>query len=609
MSDRIPEIETSVDLLRSIIWQYDTAESVKSLISHKNDWYKIEQTEFWNNWFRDVFDIRTANDFGLEIWSIILGVSFLVSDCPGKVLTTEQKRLICRLRYYQLITRCTIPEVNEITMRLFATEDGKAYALDPLDMSCILYVFTEQPTSAVALILAKYDLLPRPATVGLKYRVIRYVPFGFGQHYQNFENAPFWDGGGLINYAWRINLSFDTDNGILHGQVGSSDSSIDLSGVDVTLFYTKSTGETFTQEVTTGAGGLFTAPVTQSGTYTVVAKAQVFTPICTTDDVESRAYSFTYIIPGADVMLKVYDPAAALFHLRDASEAGKFTIDYGDGVDSKDYRVDVNGLVFATRSLTEGKTYHVTIKRSDSCRFYFNASSKMVNKVIEVISVSGSRVNMVSCFTAQDELIKIHDKAFDYLPNTTTFEYCFYGCLRLPVIPDNLFKYCPFVVNFGYVFLACSSLLYIPAGMFDYNPLVSTFRYAFRLCVLLKEIPSGLFDKNTLVTSFYVTFADCYGLLTFPRGLFDKATMATDFGNLIQNCNNITTDIKDIFPLELYSAITYLTRAFNGCSKMKGSGVDFISKVPNVTAYQSHDNVFTGAIGLSDYYQIPAAWR
>jgi|GEM_PF-731436 len=609
MSTRIPEIETSVNLLRSIIWQYDTAESVKSIISQKNEWYKKEQTKFWDSWFRDVFDIRTANDFGLEIWSIILGVSFIVPDCPGKVLTTEQKRLICRLRYYQLITRCTIPEVNEITMNLFATKDGKAYALDPNDMSCIMYVFTEQPASAVALILAKYDLLPRPATVGLKYRVIRYVPFGFGQYYQNFENAPFWDGGALVNYAWRINLSFDTDNGVLHGQVGSSDSTIDLSGIDVTLFYTKSTGETFTHDVTTGADGLFTDPVSNSGTYTVIAKTQIFTPICTTDDVESRPLTFTYILPGAEVRIRVTDPAAPIFHIKTFTEAGNFTIDYGDGVDSKDYTVDSLGLVYSTRALVSGTVYSIKIKRSESCHFYYTNGkngSLFVNKVIEIISVSGTRTDMSYSFTHCDELVTIQNGAFDYLSNVTTFEYAFYGCSSLPVIPDNLFKYCPRVVNFGYVFLSCSKLQYIPAGLFDYNPLVSTFRFAFRLCVLIKTVPVGLFDKNTLVTSFAVAFGSCPGLLSIPGGLFDKAPLATDFSNVIQGCSALTADINDIFPLASYGAIKNLWYAFEGCQKIKGSGLSFINKAPNVT---DHTKTFSGATSLSDYNQIPTSWK
>ncbi|EMJ4788481.1 DUF2612 domain-containing protein [Klebsiella oxytoca] len=195
MAETIPEIENSVDLLRNIIWQTDET-NIETLIEAKQAWYTKEQSKFWSDWYRDVFDIRTANDFGLGIWARVLRVSFTLQECPGFTLTTEQKRLVCRLRYYQLITRCTIPEVNGILKDLLGDEI-KAYALDPNDMSCIMYVFDEQPSDDLAVILAKYDLLPRPATVGIKFRVLDYEPFGFGPYNMNFNNAPFWWGDGL----------------------------------------------------------------------------------------------------------------------------------------------------------------------------------------------------------------------------------------------------------------------------------------------------------------------------------------------------------------------------------------------------------------------------
>ncbi|CNI48651.1 DUF2612 domain-containing protein [Yersinia pekkanenii] len=603
MSMQIPEINSSMDLLRNIIWQYDGTEEIQTLMQKKEEWYNKAHTDFWHNWFTDVFDLRTANDFGLSVWALILGVNLFIPECPNVTLTTEQKRLVCRLRYYQLITRCTIPEVNGIMMDMFATENGKAYALDPNDMSSIMYVFTEQPASAVALILTKYDLLPRPATVGLKFRVIRYIPFGFGIHYQNFENAGFWDGGELINYSWRINLFFDNDNGVLHGQIASSDSTIDLSGIDVTLYYTKSTGEAFTREVTTTTGGLFTDLVSRSGIYAVIAKTQIFTPTCTIDDVASRNYTFTYVINGAEVMIKIYNPDAPLFNLTDSSEV--ITIDFGDGVDSEDYRVDAQGFVYATRPLLVGTVYRITIKRSNSCVFY-HPSLTFENKVTEIIYVSGGRQSMTNAFRYCNELALIQAGAFDYLPNVTTFNYAFNGCSQLQLIPDDLFKHCPRVVNFGYLFLSCESLLYIPAGLFDDNPLVTTFQFAFRYCTLLKEIPTGLFDNNTFVTSFQVVFGSCTALLTVPYGLFDKSPAATVFENVFRECSLVTSDINDIFPLEKYSAIKDLWYAFNGCSKMSGSGLVFIAKVPNVT---DNTKTFTGAISLSDYSQIPTSWR
>lgn len=291
MSDKIPDITASVDLLRSVIWQYDSATSLKTLIEQKNAWYLSAHSEFWSDWFIDVFDLRTANDFGLSIWAIILGINFYIPDCPGTALTTDQKRLVCRLRYYQLITRCTIPEINATMADLFTTDNGTAYALDPLDMSHILYVFTAQPDSTLALILAKYDLLPRPATVGIGHRVIRYRPFGFGRHYQNFNHAPFWDGGHLDSYYGRIVLSYDEDSHQLHGTLIASDKDISVSDTDTTLIYTGADGEQITHYTVTDDNGQFTDYPPFNTRFTVTARAQLRSPLCDMFNVESRPYT------------------------------------------------------------------------------------------------------------------------------------------------------------------------------------------------------------------------------------------------------------------------------------------------------------------------------
>jgi len=69
---RIQEFDFSVDLLQHILWNFNQAENLQNLLQKKQDWYQENQQEFWDNWVRDVFDLRTANDFGLSIWSIIL---------------------------------------------------------------------------------------------------------------------------------------------------------------------------------------------------------------------------------------------------------------------------------------------------------------------------------------------------------------------------------------------------------------------------------------------------------------------------------------------------------------------------------------------------------
>lgn len=216
MSQQIQAFDFSVDLLRALLWQYNDAARLETLLRQKQEWYDANQTVFWQDWTRDVFDLRTANDFGLAVWAIILNIPLVVasqadpSDKPiwgfgqyrenfnngnfasisASQLSTEQKRLILRLRYFQLVTRGTVPEINEFFAYLFAPL-GLAYVNDGYDMTA-RYVFNFPLSSALEMILTEYDLLPRPAGVKIDYVVIGDADgWGFGRYHENFTNGNF----------------------------------------------------------------------------------------------------------------------------------------------------------------------------------------------------------------------------------------------------------------------------------------------------------------------------------------------------------------------------------------------------------------------------------
>lgn len=180
--------DLSVNLLQCLLWQYNDAAKLQSLVQSKQAWYDASQEGFWTAWIRDVFDLTTANDFGLSVWAIILGVplaivpqSQLVKPLWGygpddvgytqgnfaaaniiSALTTEQRRLVLRLRYFQLTTRATVPEVNAFLAQVFGP--GQVYVRTAGPMQ-IEYHFATPPSSAVELVLSQFDILPRPAGV------------------------------------------------------------------------------------------------------------------------------------------------------------------------------------------------------------------------------------------------------------------------------------------------------------------------------------------------------------------------------------------------------------------------------------------------------------
>lgn len=65
----------SADFSDVILWQYDRATNLKNLIAKKQDFYNKSIDKFFNDWYTDVFNIDTANYFGLIVWAIILGCS------------------------------------------------------------------------------------------------------------------------------------------------------------------------------------------------------------------------------------------------------------------------------------------------------------------------------------------------------------------------------------------------------------------------------------------------------------------------------------------------------------------------------------------------------
>lgn len=70
----------NTDLTRALKWMHNNAPKLQSIIQQKADWYSKYNKAFWNNWEQNVFDIRTANAFGLVVWCIILGIPLDLFD-------------------------------------------------------------------------------------------------------------------------------------------------------------------------------------------------------------------------------------------------------------------------------------------------------------------------------------------------------------------------------------------------------------------------------------------------------------------------------------------------------------------------------------------------
>lgn len=188
---RIQEFDFSINLLRVVLWDYDKAEKLLGLINNKQAAMDRNQLDFWNNWYIDVFNIDTANEFGVSVWAIILDVPLLINVPivnPEKVgwgfgsfrknfnngnfnvkgggaqlLTIEQRRIAIKMRYQYLTTRATVPEINRILVNAFG-DLGVVYVEDNLDMTTN-FKFGFTIPAWIDFLFVELGVFPTPASV------------------------------------------------------------------------------------------------------------------------------------------------------------------------------------------------------------------------------------------------------------------------------------------------------------------------------------------------------------------------------------------------------------------------------------------------------------
>lgn len=188
------------DLLSSIIWQYDNAPNLQSLINQKNDWYNANVEQFWQDIITNFLNINTANDWGLGLWGNILQVSRTI-NVNGQLttLSTEMYRRLILGKLSLIKSNGSVPEINAYLNFIFQDKKTStslgAIVRDNQDMT-VYYILNFEPTDEEMALINSRTFLPTPAGVQDKIYILEeYKIFGFyNTGFQPFGQAPFWDG-------------------------------------------------------------------------------------------------------------------------------------------------------------------------------------------------------------------------------------------------------------------------------------------------------------------------------------------------------------------------------------------------------------------------------
>lgn len=180
---------------QTLLSQYANAPRIQALIAGWNQ--MLDPATLIDQWYQQVWNLQTAQGFGLDVWGRIVGVSRVLSlsaqsylgFCEASDLTeegfaqapwfqgeetTNNYRLaddgFRQLIYAKALANIaggSVLDINRILMTLFSGQ-GDAYVRDNGDMT-MSYVFRFVPTAVQVSIIQNSGVLPRPAGVGVSY--------------------------------------------------------------------------------------------------------------------------------------------------------------------------------------------------------------------------------------------------------------------------------------------------------------------------------------------------------------------------------------------------------------------------------------------------------
>ena len=148
--------------LQTVQSEYGNSPTLLSLIESFND--AVDPSSDINNFYAFVWDVATAQGFGLDIWGRIVGISRTIPTNPATILTDAQFLELILLKALANISRASSYSINTLLLDWMAGR-GRAYVNDLGNMEIrYMFEFALQPFEVT--IITQSGIFLRPAGVG-----------------------------------------------------------------------------------------------------------------------------------------------------------------------------------------------------------------------------------------------------------------------------------------------------------------------------------------------------------------------------------------------------------------------------------------------------------
>lgn len=183
------------NVLQTVISQYGNSPTLLALIESFNA--AVDPSADIDNFITRIWQIDSAQGFGLDIWGRIVGIGRSIPTSPVTILTDNQFRSLILLKALSNISIATSPNINTLMSEWMAAR-GVCFVADLGQME-ILYQFEFMLELFEIDIITQSGIFLRPAGVGGWMVTTTYPVFGFAEMGTTwaapFDQAPFLPAG------------------------------------------------------------------------------------------------------------------------------------------------------------------------------------------------------------------------------------------------------------------------------------------------------------------------------------------------------------------------------------------------------------------------------